>query len=102
MPYLKEDRRLALSQGEVDVADLNAGDLNYLLTATVLGWLQGKPRNYESLNAAVGALVSCKDEFVRRIVAPYETIKAHENGDVYAEFFGQPRIVVPEEPKIIV
>jgi hypothetical protein len=102
MPYLKEDRRLALEQGKVDIKDLAAGDLNYLLTATVLGWLQGKPKNYESLNAAVGALVSCKDEFVRRVVAPYETIKAHENGDMYAEFFGQTRIAVPEQPKIIV
>lgn len=102
MPYIKQERREALASGEVAASDLTAGDLNYLLTATVLGYLSAKPKNYESINSVVGALEACKLEFYRRLAAPYEAIKAHENGDMYAEFFGatKPVIALPEQPKI--
>ena len=45
--------------------------------------IDAKGLRYEHLNAVVGALDSCKAEFQRRVVAPYEDKKAGENGDVY-------------------
>ena len=37
---------------------------------------------YENFNAMIGALECCKQEYYRRIIAPYEDKKIEENGDV--------------------
>ena len=100
MPYITQERKEALAKGEIQPSELNAGDLNYLLTGMLLMWVTAKPLKYEHLNAALGALDACKLEFYRRVVAPYEDRKIAENGDVYPEIV-QPQIEVPPEPKIV-
>ena len=82
MPYIPPERRRALDQGE-DFAE-NVGELNYQLTKLVLDYLHRRPRKYEQLNGAIGALESCKQELYRRVVAPYEDEKKIFAGDVYA------------------
>jgi len=62
---------------------MTAGELNYALTRQVTDYLDGKIVTYELLNSVVGALESCKLEFYRRVVVPYEEKKIVENGDVY-------------------
>jgi hypothetical protein len=57
--------------------------LNFCITEILLTFL-GKDYTYERLNAAIGALEACKLELYRRVVGPYETGKAKENGDVYS------------------
>lgn len=80
MPYLKiEDKEHLLEH----MYPTTAGELNYLLTTMVLRYWMKSARNYEALNAAIGALESSKQEFYRRIVVPYENKKIHSNGDVY-------------------
>ncbi len=80
MPYIKEDRRIAICEGD---APRDAGELNYVLTRICLGHLGDMPR-YSDFNEVIGVLECCKLEFYRRAAAPYEDKKIIENGDVYS------------------
>ena len=55
------------------------GELNYVVTKILKEIYQ---QRYFSLNRAVGVLESIKQEFYRRVVAPYEDVKIGESGDV--------------------
>jgi hypothetical protein len=85
MPYIKYERRKQLAKKDLI---RSSGELNYLLTDICLHYLdcsktiRGKI-TYCDYNAVIGALECCKQEFYRRIIAPYEDIKIKENGDVY-------------------
>jgi len=78
MPYVKEERR-GLPIGFAS----EAGDLNYHLTMKCLEYLKVKGLKYQTINDIVGALEGAKQEFYRRVAAPYEDTKIQENGDVY-------------------
>lgn len=81
MPYVDEQRKTDLDWG--DVLPENPGDLNYVFSDIIDGYLERKGLRYEHVNAIVGALECCKMELYRRIAAPYENQKIKENGDVY-------------------
>jgi hypothetical protein len=55
------------------------GAVNYCVTKTIRDLYSG---SYYSLNRAVGVLESVKQEYYRRVVAPYEDVKRMENGDI--------------------
>lgn len=55
------------------------GNLNYIITKILKAIYT--PR-YFNFNRAIGVLESCKLEFYRRAVAPYEDKKIEEHGDV--------------------
>ena len=80
MPYIHPSRRDALNW-PLPVAK-TAGELNYLITKLVLGYLGSAP-TYQSFNDAVGALECCKLELYRRKIVPYEDTKIEINGDVF-------------------
>ncbi|MBS7656399.1 MAG: hypothetical protein QXI71_04900 [Candidatus Bathyarchaeia archaeon] len=87
MPYIKPERRTkyakvleeltgilkALPPEEVD------GELNYVVTR-ILKTVY--PLRYYHINKAIGVLECIKQEYYRRIAAPYEDEKIKENGDV--------------------
>jgi hypothetical protein len=87
MPYISRDKRAkyekvlgeligilkALPVEEVD------GELNYVVTRILK---EVYPLRYFHLNRAMGVLECIKQEFYRRVVAPYEDVKIRENGDV--------------------
>jgi hypothetical protein len=87
VPYIKPERRTkyekvldeligilkALPPEEVD------GELNYVVTRVLKGVY---PLRYYHVNKAVGVLECIKQEFYRRVAAPYEDIKIKESGDV--------------------
>lgn len=88
MPYIKGERRkaydaiveeliLLLKHADVDKVD---GEVNYVVTKIVKSVYQ---HNYFNLNRAVGVLECIKQEFYRRVAAPYEDQKHRERGDVY-------------------
>jgi hypothetical protein len=88
MPYILPEDRLKLKPAtDAIVAAVDstttAGDLNYMISVMAKAYIDAKGLRYEHLNAVVGALDSCKAEFQRRVVAPYEDLKTAENGDVY-------------------
>ncbi len=90
MPYILAADRAKLKPAADAIvaaitADTVAGDLNYLISLMAKAYIDAKGLRYEHLNAVVGALDSCKAEFQRRVVGPYEDKKIAENGDVYGE-----------------
>lgn len=87
MPYIHKDERAwidALIEPLLEHAAYNApltdGQLNYVITRILMS--NGRP-GYAGLNASVGVLECVKQEFYRRVAAPYEDKKLQENGDVY-------------------
>jgi hypothetical protein len=55
------------------------GELNFVITKILKEVYQLR---YFHLNRAMGVLESVKQEFYRRVVAPYENEKIKESGDV--------------------
>jgi hypothetical protein len=39
--------------------------------------------SYQTINDILGALVGAREEYYRRVVAPYEDLKVKANGDVF-------------------
>ncbi len=88
MPYILPADRAKLKTATDAMAAVidettTAGDLNFMISLMAKAYIDAKGLRYEHLNAVVGALDSCKAEFQRRVVAPYEDQKIGENGDVY-------------------
>jgi hypothetical protein len=85
MPYInKKDRTYYRIPIEILKSLNNPGQLNYIFTQCIAAYLENKGLKYQTLAEITGSLVDAKDEFKRRIVAPYEDIKIKENGDVYS------------------
>ncbi len=82
MPYLTKELKTYIAYHENN-SPADPGQLNYLVTLTVIKYLRYKGLKYIGVNDVVGALESAKLEFYRRIAAPYEDKKIIENGDVY-------------------
>jgi len=84
MPYITQGarRRLTIAEGEEPIPE-SSGELNYVITKLVDGYLKRVGMNYASLNSVIGVLECAKLELYRRIVIPYENKKKLENGDVY-------------------
>jgi hypothetical protein len=78
MPYIKQEHRERVADG---VGPFNSGELNYTITKLCIDYLV--ERDYDEFNEVVGVLECVKQEFYRRMVAPYEDKKIEENGDVY-------------------
>lgn len=81
MPYIKQADRQKLDEKGFIPAEVSAGELNYFITLLIKAWV-GKP-SYERIATATGVLENVKQEFYRRLAAPYEDAKIAENGDVY-------------------
>jgi hypothetical protein len=80
VPYIKPKDRPKLAL-RIDPEGLSAGELNYHITLLVKAWI-GEP-SYTKIATATGVLENVKQEFYRRLAAPYEDAKIAENGDVY-------------------
>lgn len=87
MPYIKQEERKKFDWViENLVAFLNekpedaVGNLNYVFTV-VLKRLS-KDLRYKKANELMGVLECVKQEYYRRVVAPYEDKKIEDNGDV--------------------
>jgi hypothetical protein len=86
MPYIKENHRHTFRNfynESVSNPPTNPGELNYLITLLIKGYLGYGGLNYQGINDVLGALDGAKAEFYRRVVVPYEDNKIQENGDVY-------------------
>ena len=87
MPYIKKEKR-SIYKDEIEslVKKLESqplteqdGDLNYIVTSIMKKLYTPKYFNY---NRALGVIEAIKQEYYRRVVAPYEDEKIKENGDV--------------------
>ena len=82
MPYVIPEVRLALAPTSAEPAH-NSGQLNFQLTCLVDDYVDRHGESYFSINEVIGALECAKQEFYRRVAAPYEDKKCQQNGDVY-------------------
>jgi len=78
MPYITGKDR-----AEVGDDPRTAGELNYLISDIIGSYTRVKGISYATLNEVVGVMESAKTEYQRQIVAPYETLKIMENGDIH-------------------
>lgn len=82
MPYVKQGIRAHIKPKAEDVA-LNPGELNYQIAILLGNYLNRHGQRYQTINDIIGVLACIQQEFYRRIAAPYENEKMHENGDVF-------------------
>ncbi len=91
MPYIKEEDRkqideltdLATTPFMIGWQLTSAGEINYIITQILRGYLDKKGVRYSNINEVIGAVECAKLEIYRRLAAPYEDRKIKENGDVY-------------------
>ncbi len=87
MPYITQERREALDpkieaiQETLSQKDRGEGDLNYTLSRIVAGAFEDEPR-YHTIARITGVLENVKQEFYRRVAAPYEDEAIKKNGDI--------------------
>lgn len=83
MPYIPAEDRPGLDLRARTPRPQTAGELNYMITTLLLGYVDEHGKRYATINDCLGALEGAKLEFYRRLAAPYEDDKIAENGDVY-------------------
>ena len=86
MPYISPDQRrilIPLIDAIEDNCPTSVGELNFLFTVIALEYLEKMGKEYRTINDVIGALEAAKLEFYRRAAAPYEDVKAAQNGDLY-------------------
>ena len=84
--YLIDELRFALASMEAD-DELNnmEGNVNYIITSLLMKVYGDKDStSYSSINAAIGVLECAKNEFYRKVAAPYEDQKEFDNGCINA------------------
>lgn len=80
MPYLDEAIRASLNDGR---KAQKGGELNYQISKLANDFIAMKGLSYATINELVGAMECAKLEAYRRVAAPYEELKAKQNGEVY-------------------
>ena len=80
MPYIEAGIRESLQQGRVPT---KPGELNYMMSQLIKGYIVMNGKSYTTLNAVAGVLSCLSMEVYRRITAPYEQEKCYEHGDVW-------------------
>ena len=93
MPYVKQEQRNLMNPDLMEVANTITckGDLNYAISTLMHLYVKNTKMNYQCLSDARAAALDAADEFYRSVIAPYEDIKAKENGsvsDLDEKFFG--------------
>jgi hypothetical protein len=88
VPYIKQSQRELLDgilhDDDFGRRPCDAGELNYVITRLCLQYVDNTGGvRYGKLAEVTGVLENVKQEFYRRLAAPYEDAKIAENGDVY-------------------
>ena len=89
MPYIKKEDRAILDPKIDSLAskmsdDFNPGWFNYVVTRLILKMAVDPSKlTYKHIALITGVLENIKQEFYRRVAAPYEDAKIAENGDVF-------------------
>lgn len=81
MPYITPSDRIDLVM--LERSPEIPGELNFLITHSIVNYIEENGLSYQTINDVVGALEGAKMEFYRRVAVPYEDKKIEENGDVY-------------------
>jgi hypothetical protein len=84
MPYIDKEERTGF---DFLVKEMNSrikteGQLNYVITKLLMGFVNNFGKKYKTFNTIIGAIECAKQEFYRRFIAPYEDEKIKTNGDL--------------------
>ena len=85
MPYIKKEQRDELQDELISLLKemkFEEGEMNYIITFLLHEFVIQNGLCYKTLNSAVGILECSKEEFVRRVVSPYEDLKIMQNGSI--------------------
>ncbi len=84
MPYVTKEERQPFGDTPETLGNMiaSAGELNYVLTTTILAYLKWKGLRYQEVAEITGVLENIKQELYRRIVGHYEELKIAENSDI--------------------
>lgn len=86
MPYIDKNSRAKFDSHSLDLIGVtceNPGDLNFVLTSIIHGYLNRRGlMKYQDINDVIGALEGAKLELYRRVASGYEDKKIEQNGDV--------------------
>ena len=85
MPYIRKEERKPFNNALKEIEHetiLSSGSLNYLITKLCNIYLKEAVECYKTYNEIIGVLECAKQEYYRKIIAPYEDIKEKENGDL--------------------
>lgn len=80
MPYIEAKFRDEIEAGS---DPMTPGEVNFAITRICNRYLLNFGESYTHYNDLIGVLEAVKLELYRRLVAPYEDQKRHQNGDVY-------------------
>lgn len=80
MPYIKREARARVIN---TLQPRTPGELNFLFSSMAAGYVRAHGLSYTTINDVIGAIEGAKQEFYRRVAAPYEDAKIEENGDVF-------------------
>ena len=89
MPYIAKSERVKFESilndfsKILEVNDLSAGDMNFLLTSLLYRFSKKTTPNYKKYNEIIGVFECAKIEFYRRLISEYEEKKIKENGDFF-------------------
>lgn len=112
MPYIKEEKReildptidalyhLLVGMEADDEMNNMEGNVNYTISRLLMMvYGDRNSTRYAQINDAVGVLECVKQEYYRKVAAPYEDQKEFENGEVDAELTPTvvPEVVVEKE-----
>ena len=87
MPYVSLKSRKELDDylkelcGFLEITNTTPGELAYIIYAICISKAYFED-SFANMNQIIGVLESVKQEFYRRVVAPYEDKKIKENGDI--------------------
>ena len=81
MPYIKKEDRVRV----LKEAPTTGGELNFAVSDLIDHYIRENGLRYKTIEEVIGALEGAKYEFQRKVVAPYEDLKAHQNGEVFNE-----------------
>jgi len=91
MPYITDDKRKLLDDeiaalakkisDNIEASDIE-GTMNYVITALLNKCMIDDAPRYKKINQVVGVLECVKQEFYRRLAAPYEDKAIAKNGDI--------------------
>lgn len=90
MPYITNTRANELSKKHFEALGKkakNKGELNWMITMLLTGYMADKDVNYSNLSETLGAARDAADEFHQRTLRLYEIFKADDfsNHDPYHE-----------------
>jgi hypothetical protein len=85
-PYIKKTEREKF-RNEINCLNQrieNVGDLNYVITKLLLGYVHNNGEKYKTYNDVMGVMNCSNQEFYRRFISIYEDKKIAdiENGDI--------------------